>query len=168
MSIGTTEGKTGTIYKTEDFFAATAILGKELDFVRFVTMYREDDVIELQLDPDVMAVSQVTLTNCRHFDDRAEAMPIPDAEEGIVVVDMPKHVDCTDLWVTVFDDGLTIRVVDKLPVRHVRMGNVMFGVSADDDLTSILLTSMSPEEISHARAELSGEGYGDVWTPVEG
>ena len=69
---------------------------------------------------------------------------IPDAEEGIVVVDMPKHVDCTDLWVTVFDDGLTIRVVDKLPVRHVRMGNVMFGVSADDDLTSILLTGMSP------------------------
>ena len=168
MSIGTTEGKTGTIYKTEDFFAATAILGKELDFVRFVTMYREDDVIELQLDPDVMAVSQVTLTNCRHFDDRAEAMPIPDAEEGIVVVDMPKHVDCTDLWVTVFDDGLTIRVVDKLPVRHVRMGNVMFGVSADDDLTSILLTNMSTEEVAHAHAELSGEGYDDVWTPAEG
>ena len=115
-----------------------------------------------------MAVSQVTLTNCRHFDDHAEAMPIPDAEEGIVVVDMPKHVDCTDLWVTVFDDGLTIRVVDKLPVRYVRMGNVMFGVSDDDDLTSILLTSMSPEEISHARAELSGEGYDDVWTPGGG
>ncbi|MEE0028432.1 MAG: hypothetical protein U0J70_12640 [Atopobiaceae bacterium] len=92
-------------------------------------------------------------------------MPIPDAEEGIVVVDMPKHVDCTDLWVTAFNDGLTIRVVDKLPVRYVRMGNVMFGVSADDDLTSILLTSMSPEEISHARAELSGEDYDDVWTP---
>ena len=146
MSIGTTEGKTGTIYiyKTEDFFDAIAVLGKELDFVRFVTMYREDDVIELQLDPETMAVSQITLTNCRHFDDRAEAMPIPDAVEGIVVVDMPKHVDCTDLWVTVFDDGLTIRVVDKLPVRHVRMGNVMFGVSADDDLTSILLTGMSP------------------------
>ena len=168
MSIGTTEGKTGTIYKTEDFFAAIAILGKELDFVRFVTMYREDDVIELQLDPDVMAVSQVTLTNCRHFDDRAEAMPIPDAEEGIVVVDMPKHVDCTDLWVTVFDDGLTIRVVDKLTVRYVRTGDVLFGVSSDDDLTSILLTNMSTEEVAHAHAELSGEGYDDVWTPAEG
>ena len=159
MSVRTIEGKTRTDYKTEDFFAAIAVLGDELDYVKFVGLYNEDDLVELQLDPDVMAVSQVTLTNCRHFDDHA------DAEEGVVVVDMPKHVDCTDLWVTVFDDGLTIRVVDKLPVRYVRMGNVMFGVSADDDLTSILLTSMSPEEISHARAELSGEGYDDVWTP---
>ena len=168
MSVRTIEGKIGAVYKTEDFFAAIAVLGDELDYVKFVGLCNEDDLVELQLDPDVMAVSQVTLTNCRHFDDRAEAMPIPDAEEGIVVVDMPKHVDCTDLWVTVFDDGLTIRVADKLPVRYVRMGNVMFGVSADDDLTSILLTSMSPEEISHARAELFGEGYDDVWTPAEG
>ena len=89
----------------------------------------------------------------------------PDAEEGIVVVDMPKRSDYGNLWVTVYDDGLLIRVVDKQPVRYVRMGDVVFGVSADDDLASILLTSMSPEEISHARAEPSGEGYDDVWTP---
>ena len=95
-------------------------------------------------------------------------MPIPDAEEGIVVFDMPKHVDCADLWVTVFDDGLTIRVVDKLTVRYVRTGDVLFGVSSDDDLTSILLTNMSTEEVTHARAELSGEGYDDVWTSAEG
>ena len=168
MSISTIEGKARTTYRTEDFFAAIAVLGDELDYVKFVGLYNEDDLVELQLDPDVMAVSQVTLTNCRHFDDRAEAMPIPDAEEGIVVVDMPKHVDCADLWVTVFDDGLTIRVVDKLTVRYVRTGDVLFGVSSDDDLTSILLTNMSTEEVAHARAELSGEGYDDVWTPAEG
>lgn len=120
------------------------------------------------INPDTMAVSQVTLTNCLHFDDCDEAIRVPDAEEGIVVVDMPKHVDCADLWVTVFDDGLTIRVVDKLTVRYVRTGDVLFGVSSDDDLTSILLTSMSTEEVAHARAELSGEGYDDVWTPAEG
>ena len=94
-------------------------------------------------------------------------MPVPDAEEGLLVVDMPKHVDCTDLRVIVFDDGLTIRVVDKLPISYVRMGDVLFGVSADNDLTSILLTGMSPEEVSHARAELSGDDYDDVWTPAE-
>ncbi len=94
MSVRTIEGKIGAVYKTEDFFAAIAVLGDEFDYVKFVGLYNEDDLVELQLDPDVMAVSQVTLTNCRHFDDRVEAMPVPDAEEGIVVVDMPKHVDC--------------------------------------------------------------------------
>ena len=167
MSVSTIEGKTGTTYRTEDFFAAIAVLGDELDYVKFVGLYNEDDLVELQLDPDAMSVSQVTLTNCHHFDNRAEAMPVPDAEEGLLVVDMPKHVDCSDLRVIVFEDGLTIRLVDKLPIGYVRMGDVLFGVSADDDLTSILLTSMSPEEISHARAELSGDDYDDVWTPAE-
>lgn len=127
-------------------------------------MYREDDVIELQLDSEndgsitghcrTAATSKSVLRRCP-----------PDAEEGIVVVDMPKRADYGNLWVTVYDDGLLIRVVDKQPVPYVRMGDFVFGVSADDDLASILLTSMSPEEISHARAELSGEGYDDVWTP---
>lgn len=154
-------------HKTEDFFAAIAVLGDELDYVKFVGLYNEDDLVELQLDPDAMLVSQVTLTSCHHFDNRAEAMPVPDAEEGIAVVDMPEHVDCTDLRVIVFDDGLAIRVVDKLPISYVRMGDVLFGVSADNDLTSILLTGMSPEEVSHARAELSGDDYDDVWTLAE-
>ena len=167
MSVSTIEGKTRTTYKTENFFAAIAVLGDELDYVRFVGLYSEDDLVELQFDPDAMSALQVTLTNCHHFDSRAEAMPVPDAEEGLLVVDMPKHVDCTDLRVIVFDDGLTIRVVDKLPISYVRMGDVLFGVSADNDLTSILLTGMSPEEVSHARAELSGDDYDDVWTPAE-
>ena len=168
MSIRTIEGKARTTYRTEDFFAAIAAFGDELDYVKFVGLYHEDDLVEIQLDPGAMTVSQVTLTNCHHFDDCPEMMPVPDAEEGIVAVDMPKHVDCADLWVTVFDDGLTIRVVDKLTVRYVRTGDVLFGVSSDDDLTSILLTGMSTEEVAHARAELSGEGYDDVWTPAEG
>ena len=94
MSVSTIEGKTRTTYKTENFFAAIAVLGDELDYVRFVGLYSEDDLVELQFDPDAMSALQVTLTNCHHFDSRAEAMPVPDAEEGIVVVDMPKHVDC--------------------------------------------------------------------------
>lgn len=73
MSVGTIEGKTWTTYKTEDFFAAIAVLGDELDYVKFVGLYNEDDLVELQLDPDAMLVSQVTLTNCHHFDNRAEA-----------------------------------------------------------------------------------------------
>lgn len=36
MSVSTIEGKTGTAYKAEDFFAAIAVLGDELDYVRFV------------------------------------------------------------------------------------------------------------------------------------
>lgn len=66
MSVSTIEGMTRTAYKTEDFFAAIAVLGDELDYVKFAGLYNEDDLVELQLDPDVMAVSQVTLTNARH------------------------------------------------------------------------------------------------------
>jgi hypothetical protein len=65
-------------------------------------------------------------------------MPIPDAEEGIVVVDMPKHVDCTDLWVTAFNDGLTIRVVDKLPVRYVRNLAMVPAFEAGYDIPRLL------------------------------
>ena len=63
MSVRIIEGRTTTSYKTDDFFAAVAVFGEELDYVRFVGLYREDDFVELQLDPDTMAVSQVTLTN---------------------------------------------------------------------------------------------------------
>lgn len=165
MSVKVIQGSATTSYKIEDFFAAIAIVGEELDYVRFVGMYRSDDIIELQLNPNTMAVSQVTIAGCQHFDFNAATMPIPHAEEGIVIVDMPKQSNCDDLWVTVYDDGLAIRVVNKLPIRYARMGDVLFGVAPDDELTSILLTSLSPKEIAHARAELSGEGYDKIWSP---
>ena len=165
MSVRIMDGRTASSYRTDDLFAAIAVLGEELDYVKFVGLYREDDLIELQLNPDTMAVSQVTITECKHFDERSEAMPLPSSEEGIAVIDMPKRADCGNLWVTVYDDGLAISVVNKLPTRYVRMGDVVFGVSADDDLASILMTGLSLEEVSHARMELSGEGYDDLWTP---
>ncbi len=54
MSVRTIEGKTKTAYRTEDFFAAIADLGDELDYDKFVGLYNEDDLVEPQLDPDVM------------------------------------------------------------------------------------------------------------------
>ena len=50
MSISTIEGKIGAVYKTEDFFAAIAVLGDELDYVKFVGLYNEDDLIESMSD----------------------------------------------------------------------------------------------------------------------
>lgn len=166
MSVKIHEGTVTTSYKIDDYFAAIAVLGKELDYVRFVGLYQGDDLIELQLDPDSMTVSQITLTSCRHFDVFSGPMPVPAAEEGVLAVAMPKRAKYSDLWMTVYDDGLLIRVVDKLSARYVRAGDVVFGVSCDEDLTSILLTNMTSEEVSHARAELSGEGYDDVWVPA--
>ena len=165
MSVRIAEGRAETSYKTEDFFALVAIFGDEIDHVKFVGLYHDDDLVELQLDPETMALSQVTLTNCRRFDICAGTMPVPNAEEGIVVLDLPKRVDCADLWTTVFDDGVLVQVTSKLSVGYVRMGDVTFGLSADDNLTSIYLANLSQEEISHVRAELSGEGYDDVWVP---
>ena len=41
MGVSTIEGKARTTYKTENFFVAPAVLGDELDYVRFVGLYSE-------------------------------------------------------------------------------------------------------------------------------
>lgn len=44
MSVKIHEGTVTTSYKIDDYFAAIAVLGKELDYVRFVGLYQGDDL----------------------------------------------------------------------------------------------------------------------------
>ena len=168
MGVRVVEGSTSSRYVLDPYFPAIAIVGEEQDGNTYVGFYRgEYDLVELWINSYTGAVGQVILTGCRHYCVTEEPMAVPGARDGVLTVDMPLQNECEKLRVTCFSDGVLVRVVDGPPARHVRCGDVVFGVTSGGGLSEILLTSMTPEEAAHARSVLMGVGFEGDFEPME-
>lgn len=165
MNVRVREGRVSSCYVVDPYFPAIATIGRDRDYVRFVGLYHGDDLVELQVDPETSRVAQVTVVGCHKFDVRHGCLDVPDATEGIVAVGPPGHQDCDDLFLDVYDDGIAIRLGGELVSEYARSGNVVFGVSMDGMLVEVLLSHMTPEEVTHARRCLLEDQEQGVWMP---
>lgn len=156
-------GHTTSSYLLDDYFPVIATIEKGQDYVHFVGLHHNDDLAELQVDPESSRILQVTVTAAHHFASHDGRLAVPAAGEGIVAVGPPGHVDCEGLGLDVYDDGIAIDLSTTPAARHVRMGDVVFGVAADGELADILLTRMSPKEVVHARVRLAEDLAQGVW-----
>ncbi len=150
MPVKVVEQKTTSRFVADDYIPALVVIGDERDCVDFIGWYRGDtDLLELQVDPSSGAVCQVTLTLGAHSVFAGGALEVPEAQEGLLVPAWPREFLTDTMCVSVYDDGVSIRLSAKLPARYVRSGDVIFGIAADEELTDILLVRLTAEQVAH-------------------
>ena len=71
-------------------------------------------------------------------------------------VDLPRDVYTDDFFVEVYDNGVAIVLSDKLPVSNYQVGDAFFCVSADGDITQIMIAGLTLEQREHTMALLLG------------
>lgn len=152
MSTKILDEKAVSRYVFDDYLPAVVTINDSPDYVNFVAYYRGNtDIVELQTIPSTKAVCQVTLTACAHVSISTEHMLLPEAAAGLLSVDLPRDTVNDTLNVTIYSDGIEIQLSSKIPFAYVQCDNVIFGISAEDDVTSVLLANLNEGEVSHTK-----------------
>jgi hypothetical protein len=161
MTIKVNKKSVDSQYVVDDYIPAIIVIGKECNDVRFVEWHRDDTgLLELQLDSSSGEICQVTLTASAHNSFSEGRLPIPETvEEGTLIPDLPRETEASCMSVAVYSDGVSIQLLPKIPMRFVRSGDVVFCISADDDIAGILLTNLTKPQLGHTKDILAGVGF---------
>ena len=141
---------------SEVYFPAIVELSSEELNNRFIVFHFEDtDLMELTVHRDTNELKRLSLTLCKHYEIVDEELSVPSCEEGTFFIDESDSSKCSFFLSKVFLDGLQIIISDSPTDHFFKTGQLFFGLSADDELTNILITDLSPQEVDHIKTEFS-------------
>lgn len=152
MKLSIIKSRVESHYVSDPYLPAVAVIGEECDFVEFVGYCRGDcGLAELQVSRGEGTICQVTLTLCDWFEVRSGHLSVPDAVEGLLAIEGGHRIESDSLFVTIYDDGLDLALSGKIPMSYVRSGDVIFGISADEEVCKVLLVNQANNETEHAK-----------------
>ena len=141
----------------EDYFALKVVNDTSVESTKHVGFYyRDTDLLEFSVDSKTNKIKKFLLVLCNHFEVLNEDLPastIP--ETGCLSINLPQHNECNTFIVRVYKNAVDIRL-SNLSVQHaVKSGQVIFGLSVDNDLVSVTVVDMTEQEVSHTIDELN-------------
>lgn len=143
----------------DEYFPLTVILDDEADLYRHVQFEHEDDgvdgILELCLDWDTHRLRKMLLVHCLSYQVSEMPAPSPESQVGTLCFELPKITYCDSFDVTLYRNGMELRLGTTLAFNWYRSGQVVFGTDANDRLVDVLVLDMSEEDLGHARAEIA-------------
>ena len=70
-------------------------------------------------------------------------------------MDLPQHNDCDSFSARVFRNAVNIVLSNESVKRTIKCGQVLFGLSCDNDLVSVTVVEMTADEVAHTIEELN-------------
>ena len=146
---------TSTFIKEEYFPAIVEFSSEELNnhFIEF--NYSDTDMFELSVNPETKELKRFSLTLCNHFTIENRPLTLPTYEVGTLSIAGPDKTECATFSVKVFKDGLMIETSPKSASKYFKSGHLIFGLSSSDEVTSVYVTDLTRDEITHVISELN-------------
>ena len=82
-------------------------------------------------------------------------LTLPTYEVGTLSIAGPDKTECATFSVKVFKDGLMIETSPKSASKYFKSGHLIFGLSSSDEVTSVYITDLTRDEITHVISELN-------------
>lgn len=141
----------------EDYFPLRVVYDSTPENTRLIGFYFGDtDLLEFSVDGNTGVIKKLQLVICNHF--KIFGYDYPEeliAASGSIVFDYPQHNDCEFFSVKVFNNAVDIKLTEKEPSFFYFCGQVVFGVSDEDELSEIIVSEMNEMEIKHTKNELT-------------
>ncbi len=141
----------------EDYFPVKAVYDPSVGSTKYVGFYYGDtDLLEFSLDRETNSIKKLMLVLCNHFkvlDTDFQSATV--CESGSISLDLPQHNECDSFRVFVYRNAVDILLSQTTVQRIVKSGQVLFGLSDDNELVSVTVVEMSGTDIAHTIEELN-------------
>lgn len=153
-----TQNKQFSSFKSEDYFPAIIQFSSEELNNRFVEFsFQDTDMFELVGSSKTGIIKQFTFTLCNHYEELKENMNVPIATEGTMILNNNDSIKCEKFIAYIYDDGIKIDISGKDAIKYFKCGQLIFAFDEMDSLTSLFVTDLSSNEISHVLHEVHQE-----------
>jgi len=141
----------------EEFFSLRVVYDSSFESNRYIGFYYgETDLLELSVNRETGLLKKLQVVVCAHYTLSDETAPvIDDAKECSLLLDFPQHNECNFFLMTVYSDGVFITLSNNPAVQYYKCGQVVYGLTADNNMSSILIAGMSETNIAHTKYELT-------------
>ena len=130
-----------------------------IENTKYVGFYFDDtDLLEFSVDKNTNIIKKFQLVVCNHFKLFDEdLLPASSFEEGCIAFNLPPHNDCDVFKAHIYNNAVKIILSSKPVCKIIKCGQVLFGLSKEDNLVDVSVAEMSAQNISHTIKELSLE-----------
>ena len=141
----------------EDYFPVKAVYDPYVGSNEYVGFYFGDtDLLEFSADRETGSIKKITLVLCNHYevlDTDFQSATV--CESGSISLDLPQHNECDSFIVRVYRNAVDILLSQTTVQRIVKCGQVLFGLSDDNELVSVTFIEMSETDVAHTIEELN-------------
>lgn len=158
-SITLTENIQVSNIECKEYFPLRVIFDSSVGGNRFVGFYGGDsNLLEFTVNSNTNAILKLQVVTCNNFEFLETNLLLPHPEKsGCVHLKNPQRNNCDTFSLTVYADGISIKISSASAGKYYAMGQVIFGVSDDNELVSLAITKLSADAISHTKSELLAE-----------
>lgn len=142
----------------EEYFPAVLEISgssEELNnhFIEF--KYKNTDMCEFAVHRETHAIKRFTLALCNHYAIIEGNLSVPDSPDGALMIDGPDTAECKTFMVSIYSDGMIIKLSDDNPSYYYRTGNLILALTENNELTDVYLVNLSKAELTHVKNELN-------------
>lgn len=111
-------------------------------------------MFEFSVDSKSKELKRFSLTLCNHYSIESGNIEEPEFFDGAMVIIGPDKTECDTFQVKVYDNGVLIAVSPSPATKHLKCGQLIFGLTNSDELVSLYIIGLSTSEINHIKNEL--------------
>ena len=140
----------------EDYFALKVVNDPSVGSTKYVEFcFGDTDLLEFSLDIESNIIKKFLLVLCNHFDILdMDYCTDTVCESGCISIDLPQHNDCNSFSVRVYRNAVDIVLSTESVKQTIKCGQVLFGLSCDNDLVKVTVVEMTADEVEHTVEEL--------------
>ena len=143
----------------EEYFPLRVIFDPSIGENHIVGFYGgEDNLLEFTVNSNTNIITKFQIVTCKNFDIIGSNLDLPDYEmSGSIHLDAPQHNNCDTFTMSVYADSIMIKLSANTTRRYYAMGQVLFGISDDNEIVTLIITELSAREIAHSIFELQAD-----------
>ena len=148
----------GSHIKNEDYFPLSILYDTMTEEVRHAGFYKDDDdLLEIAVAKDSGEIKTIQITICHHYSVMDSCFDYSDIElaEDDVCFQLPDHIECPGFNMIIYKNSIVIKLANITPVKHIKCGQVLFGIDDANNIGLLVVTSMTESDIDHTINELS-------------
>ena len=146
----------------EDYFPIKVEHNPSIESTKYVGFYFGDtDLLEFSVDRETNSIRKFILVLCNHYEVLdMEFQSATVYKRGSISLNLPQHNECNFFRTLVYRNAVDILLSNKTVHSAIKCGQVLFGLSEDNELVSVTVVEMSENDIDHTIEELSQGGGG--------
>lgn len=140
----------------EDYFPVIIEFSdEELNNLFMEFTFEDSDMFELAVNPKTYALKRFSLTLCNHYEFKNDDLKLPEYEEGVIHITGPITNKCPSFKAYVYKNGIEITISSEIATKHLKSGHLIFALTENNELTSVLITDLTPDDLHHVKTELT-------------
>jgi len=143
----------------EEYFPLRVVFDSSIGENRFVGFYGgEASLLEFAVSRETNAIKKLQIVTCKNYEIVDANLILPQHHKsGCIHLANSQHNDCDSFSMSIYADGIVIKISKRAVSKYYAMGQVLFGVGEDNELIALVITNLSANERFHTIVELQAE-----------